>query len=79
MERARRALARLPPSSSPSREILGDVADAIRNAQRNALLSAAQALPARVYTHLGLEESKQRRAEAQEIVRLLEKMAQDVS
>ncbi|MFN8061950.1 MAG: hypothetical protein U0Q12_22520 [Vicinamibacterales bacterium] len=78
MERARRALTRLPNSATPPLEVVKDVADAIRNAQKAVLLQAAQSLPSRVYNTMSLDESKHRRAEAAEIAAVIEKLATGV-
>ena len=75
-ERARRALTRLPPSSSPAEDLITDVADAIRGAIRAALLDAAKDASGRVYKDVDLEESKHRRAEAAAIATHLEKLAE---
>lgn len=77
-ERARRALARLPHSSPASPDIVGDVADAILNAQKSALLAAVHAAKARVYTSLSLDESKLRRAEAESVARSIEQLAESL-
>lgn len=78
MERAKRALTRLPKSVPTPEGVATDVADAIRNAMKTALLQASQAVASRVYPSAGLEESKLRRAEAQEVAAMLEKMAHGV-
>lgn len=78
MERAKRALTRLPKSVPTPEGVATDVADAIRNAMKTVLLQASQVMSSRVYSHLGLEESKHRRAEAEEIAALLEKMSHGI-
>lgn len=78
MERARRALTRLPQSVPTPEGVATDVADAIRNAMKTALLQASQTVASRVYPEAALPESKARRAEALEVSALLEKMAHGV-
>lgn len=74
-ERARRALARVPPSLKVTDELVADVADAIRGAVRAAYQNAAVIASSRVHEGLPLEESRSRRAEAEELARQYERLA----
>jgi hypothetical protein len=78
MERAKRALTRLPQSVPTPEGVATDVADAIRNAMKTVLLQASQTVSSRVYSDVGLDESKHRRSEADQVAALLEKMAHGI-
>ena len=65
-ERARRALTRVPPSVRVTDELVADVADALRGAIRAAYQHAALIATSRTYEGVTLEESRARRAEADE-------------
>ena len=75
-ERARRALTRVPPSMKITDEMVADVADALRGAVRAAYQNAAVIATSR--THAGsLEDSRARRAEAEELAQIYEKLANE--
>lgn len=74
-ERARRALARVPPSIKVSDELVADVAGAISGAMRAAYQHAAVVAASRVYDSMPIEESKVRRAEAQALAQQYDGLA----
>ena len=76
-ERARRALTRVPPSMKVTDEMVADVADALRGAVRAAYQNAAVIATSRTYAEASLEESRARRAEAQELAQIYEKLANE--
>ena len=77
LERARRALARVPPSLKISDEMVADVADAIRGAVRAAYQNAAVIATSRVHDGLPLDESRARRVEATELAQQYDRLAND--
>jgi len=76
-ERARRALTRVPPSVKVTDEMVADVADALRGAVRAAYQNAAVIATSRTHEGNVLEESRARRAEAQELAYVYEKLANE--
>lgn len=76
-ERARRALARVPPSIRVTDEMVADVADALRGAMRAAYQNAAVIATSRTYEGVSLEESRARRAEAQALAQQYERLANE--
>lgn len=76
-ERARRALTRVPPSVKVTDEMVADVADALRGAVRAAYQNAAVIATSRTHEGNALEESRARRAEAQELAHVYEKLANE--
>lgn len=77
LERARRALTRVPPSYPLNDAVVSDVAGAIRDAVRAGLLEAVAAVNGRTYEGVPLTEATQRRLEAQQIAQRLEKFARE--
>jgi Arc/MetJ family transcription regulator len=76
-ERARRALTRVPPSVRVTDEMVADVADALRGAIRSAYQNAAVIATSRTHAGESLEDSRARRAEAQALAELYEKLANE--
>ncbi len=76
-ERARRALARIPPSVKLSDALVADVADAIRGAIRSAYQHAAVVASSRVHEGGDLVEARARREEALELARIFDKLADE--
>ena len=77
-ERARRALARIPPSVKLTDALVADVKDAIQGAVRSAYQNAAVIASSRVHNDDGqLEASKARRDEALTLSRVYEKLAEE--
>jgi hypothetical protein len=76
-ERARRALTRVPPSIRVTDEMVADVADALRGAVRAAYQNAAVIASSRTHTDASLEDSRARRAEADELAQVYEKLANE--
>jgi hypothetical protein len=76
-ERARRALTRVPPSVRVTDEMVADVADALRGAVRAAYQHAAVLATSRTHEGLSLEDSRARRAEAQALAQIYEKLANE--
>ena len=74
-ERARRALARVPPSIKVTDEMIADVADALRGAVRAAYQHAGIIATSRTYEGVSLEESRARRGEAQALALEYDKLA----
>lgn len=77
MERARRALSRIPPSVNLSDALVADVADAIRGAVRAAYQNAAVVATSRVHGDDTVAESRARREEALALAREYEKLAEE--
>jgi hypothetical protein len=75
VERARRALTRVPPSIKVTDALVADVADAIKGAVRAAYQEAALAAASRTYEGLPLDEVRIRRDEAAALARIYEKVA----
>lgn len=75
LERARRALTRVPPSYPLNDAVVSDVAGAIRDAVRAGLLEAAALVNGRTHEGVPLNDATQRRTEAQQIAQQLEKLA----
>ncbi len=76
-ERARRALTRVPPSIRITDEMVADVADALRGAMRAAYQHAALIATSRTYEGAALEESRARRAEAQDLAQQYDRLASE--
>jgi len=76
-ERARRALARIPPSVKLSDALVADVADAIRGAVRAAYQNAAVVASSRVHEGGDLAESRARRDEADTLSKIYDKLAEE--
>ena len=76
-ERARRALARVPPSIRVTDELVADVADALRGAMRAAYQNASVIAASRTYEGLPREESRARRAEADELAQQYDRLANE--
>ncbi len=76
-ERARRALTRVPPSVRVTDELVADVADALRGAIRAAYQHAALIATSRTYEGVTLEESRARRAEADELGQQYDRLANE--
>jgi hypothetical protein len=74
-ERARRALTRVPPSYPVNDDVVTDVATAIRDSVRAALLEASQMVAGRTYEGLELGDAMERRRESQSIAAYLDKLA----
>jgi hypothetical protein len=77
LERARRALTRMPPSYPLNDAVVSDVAGAIRDTVRAGLLEAVALVNGRTYEGVPLDEAAQRRIEAQQIAKQLEKLARE--
>ncbi|MPY87605.1 MAG: hypothetical protein GEU99_06770 [Luteitalea sp.] len=77
VERARRALTRVPASYPLNDAVVTDVAVAIRDTVRAALLEAVAAVNSRTYEGVALGEATERRTEAQAIAKQLEKLARE--
>lgn len=75
-DRARRALARIPPSVKVSDALVADVADAILGAVRAAYQNAAVVATSRVHNDEDLGESRARRDEAVVLAKEYEKLAE---
>ncbi len=76
-ERAKRALARIPPSVKVPDTLVADVADAIRGAVRSAYQHAAVVASSRVHDSGDLVESRARREEALELARIYDQLAEE--